>query len=98
MNLPAPVHPNPYAKYLKIILESAMQNCEESMSRAAQDIVGDNSTTTDIALSIDGSWQKRYVYNSLLGATVLISIDNGRWIIQLSAKHAVSVKKIQILP
>ena len=77
MNLPVPVHPNPYAKYLKVILESAMQNCKESMRRAAQDIVGNNSTTTGIAVSIDGTMQKRYGPNSLVGATFRMSIDNG---------------------
>ena len=29
-----------------------------------------------IAVSVDGTWQKRYGYNSLLGATFVISIEN----------------------
>ena len=28
-------------------------------------------------MSVDGTWQKRYGYNSLLGATFIISVDNG---------------------
>ena len=77
MNLPAPVTCNPYGKYLNVILKSARDNCEQSMSRAAQKLVHNNSSTTDIPVSIDGTWQKRYGHNSLLGATFLMSIDNG---------------------
>ena len=31
----------------------------------------------EIAVSCDGTWQKRYGHNSLLGATFIISTDNG---------------------
>ena len=75
MNLPAPVYPNPYHKYLKVILKSAIENCEQSMSNASKGLVKDS--TTCVPVSIDGTWQKRYGHNSLLGATFLISVDNG---------------------
>ena len=31
----------------------------------------------DVPSSIDGAWQKRYVFNSLLGVVLLLSIDTG---------------------
>ena len=61
MDLPPPIHTAPYSKYLKVIAKSAMENCEESMSRAARKLVKDETTLTGIPISIDGTWQKRYM-------------------------------------
>ena len=58
MNLPPPVHTIFYSKHLKVILKSAIDSYEESMKHAAP---------TEIAVSCDGTWEKRYVHNSLLG-------------------------------
>ena len=37
-----------------------------------------NNEVSDIAFSVDGTWQKRYGHNSLLGASIIISIENGK--------------------
>ena len=47
------------------------------MKHAAKDLVKDGTSPTEIAVSCDGTWQKRYGNHSLLGATFIISIDNG---------------------
>ena len=49
------------------------------MSCAAKTILTPqiNDGETQIAVSVDGTWQKRYGHNSLLGATFVLSIDNG---------------------
>ena len=79
MDFPAPVHGNPYSKYLKTIVKCAMENCEESLSCAAKTLVTQqiNDGGTQIAFGVDGTWQKRYGHNSLLGATFVLSIHNG---------------------
>ena len=77
MDLPPPIHTAPYSKYLKVILKSAMEACDESMKYAAQNLSHNNLSPTEVAVSIDGTWQKCYGHNSLLGATFVISIQNG---------------------
>ena len=47
------------------------------MKHAAKDLVKDGTSPNEITVSCDGTWQKRYGHNSLLGATFIISIDNG---------------------
>ena len=78
MDLPPPIHTAPYSKYLKVILKSAMETCDESMKYAAQSPSHNNLLPTEEAVSIDWTWwQKHYGHNSLLGATFVISIQNG---------------------
>ena len=47
------------------------------MNRAAESFSNNEVLPTEVAVSIDGTWQKRYGHNSLLGATFVISIYNG---------------------
>ena len=47
------------------------------MKHAAKDLVKDETSPAEIAVSCDDTWQKQYGYNSLVGATFIISIDNG---------------------
>ena len=73
-------YPNPYGKYLKTIVKCAIENCDESMRYAAKDLVDRSinvGVSTKIAVSVDGTWQKRYGHDSLLGGTFVISIENG---------------------
>ena len=37
------------------------------MKHAAADLVKGGTSPTEIAVSCDGTWEKRYVHNSLLG-------------------------------
>ena len=59
MDLPPPIHTAPYSKYLKVILKLAMEACDESMKYAAQNLSHNNLSPTEVAVSIDGTWQKR---------------------------------------
>ena len=47
------------------------------MKHGAKDLVKDGTSPTEIAVSCDGTWQKQYGNSSSLGATFIISIDNG---------------------
>ena len=52
-----------------------------------------------ISVSMDGTWQKRCGHNSLLGASFVISIDNGLVLIMISeAKHVRFAKETQMHP
>ena len=60
VDLPPPVHTAPYSKYLKVVLRSAIDNCEESIKHAAKDRVKDGTSRNEITVSYDGRWQKQY--------------------------------------
>ena len=77
MDLPPTIHTAPYSKYLKLILKSAMETCDESMKYAAQSPSHNNLSPTEEAVSTDGMWWQKHGHNSLLGATFVISIQNG---------------------
>ena len=86
MNFPPPVNEHPYNNYLKHIEKISLKNAEESMLAAGirlrkeilgPDVDDDGDTILDVPISVDGSWQKRYGFNSLLGMVFLISIDTG---------------------
>ena len=100
MDLPPPVHTAPYSKYLKVILKSSAETCDESMNRAAQSLSNNEVLPTEVAVSIDGTWQKCYGLNSLLGATYLLFpfIMVVFLIIQSNVKLVQFVKKIPIPP
>ena len=66
MDLPPPVHTAPYSKYLKVILQSAVETCDESMNRAAQSLSNNEVLPTEVAVSIDGTWQKRYEHEQFI--------------------------------
>ena len=62
--------------------KNAIENCERSLSNAAARLrklklngVDDKSIVVDVPVSVDGSWQTRYGFNSLLGMIFLMSID-----------------------
>ena len=69
--------------YIKQLSIAATKNTEESMPVAAKNlrkvIAGDVSDDdiVDVAVSVDGSWQKRYGHNSLIGVTFVIAIETG---------------------
>ena len=59
-----------------------MENSNQSLSVAAKHLrklksKGADNQIIDIPVSVDGSWQKRYGFNSLLGMIFIISIDTG---------------------
>ena len=81
LNFPQPVTEHPYNNYLNYLLTTTIQNVHNSMSKAAsrlrqQNLENDDgSTLVDVAVSVDGSWQKRHGFNSLLGMVFIISVD-----------------------
>ena len=80
-NFSQPVQKAPYSRYLKYLESEAISNCEKSLLRAGNKVrelvLRNNNTIAEIPISIDGSWQKRYGHNSLLGIVFAISIDTG---------------------
>ncbi|GFS33786.1 uncharacterized protein NPIL_90771 [Nephila pilipes] len=57
MNLPPP--PTKFTKFNNILLQAARETCEESMPEAVHEAVEENDGARDIAVAVDGSWQKR---------------------------------------
>ena len=69
------------------------------MKHAVTDLVK-GGTSLEITVSCDSTWQKRYGRNTLqLGATFIISIDNGCLLLTIlsKVKHVLCVIKILIL-
>ena len=72
LNHPEPVTENSYNRYLHLIENIAIENCEHSMKKEAQELrililngESDIGQVLDAAVSVYGSWQKRYGHNSM---------------------------------
>ena len=83
-DFPPPITEQPYQQYLKHILEKTTSECERSMlnasSKLRQNILMETyseDAIVNVPISIDGSWQKRYGFNSLLVLVLALSIDTG---------------------
>ncbi|GFT75644.1 uncharacterized protein NPIL_99571 [Nephila pilipes] len=72
MNLPPP--PTKFTKFNNILLQAARETCEESMAEAVHDAVEENEGGRDIAVAVDGSWQKRG-FSSKNGVVTVTSVD-----------------------
>ena len=91
LNLPAPVTSSSYNNILKSITEKAIDEAESSMRKSSEylqlsidkffDINETEAMNVDKALgvsvTVDGTWQKRYGFNSLLGVVFILSVDTG---------------------
>ncbi|GFT71133.1 uncharacterized protein TNCV_3001511 [Trichonephila clavipes] len=75
MNLPQP--PTRFAPYGKRILNAAKLVYEDSIQNAAKEAICENEGNKNIAVAVDGTWQKRG-YTSLNGAVTVTSIDTGK--------------------
>lgn len=80
MDLPSP--PQKFEPYNKILREAVQDCAEESMKRATEDAVNENSYSTDeckidLAVCLDGSWQRRG-NTSLNGFVSVTSFDSGK--------------------
>ncbi|GFS71575.1 uncharacterized protein NPIL_175071 [Nephila pilipes] len=60
MNLPPP--PTKFTKFNNILLQAARETCEESMAEAVEE----NDGGRDIAVAVDGSWQKRSFFRRMV--------------------------------
>ncbi|GFU67161.1 uncharacterized protein TNCV_3770931 [Trichonephila clavipes] len=75
MNLPQP--PTRFSPYGKRILNAAKLVYEDSIQNAAKEAICENEGNKNIAVAVDGTWQKRG-YTSLNGAVTVTSIDTGK--------------------
>ncbi|GFS88065.1 uncharacterized protein NPIL_264971 [Nephila pilipes] len=57
MNLPQP--PTRFAPYNKRLLNAVKLVSEETMQKATQEAVLENGSNNNIAVAVDGTWQKR---------------------------------------
>ncbi|GFW47539.1 uncharacterized protein TNCV_3177031 [Trichonephila clavipes] len=74
MNLPQP--PTRFSPYGKRILNAAKLVYEDSIQNAAKEAICENEGNKNIAVAVDGTWQKRG-YTSLNGVVTVTSIDIG---------------------
>ncbi|GFT39893.1 uncharacterized protein TNCV_3060881 [Trichonephila clavipes] len=75
MNLPQP--PTRFSPYGKRILNAAKLVYEDSIQNAAKEAICENEGNKNIALAVDGTWQK-CGYTSLNGVVTVTSIDTGK--------------------
>ncbi|GFV82097.1 uncharacterized protein TNCV_2789951 [Trichonephila clavipes] len=74
MNLPQP--PTRFSPYGKRILNAAKLVYEDLIQNAAKEAICENEGNKNIAVAVDGTWQKRG-YTSLNGVVTVTSIDTG---------------------
>ena len=84
-NFPQPVAEHPYNNYMKHVVNVSVENADKSTKDAAKRlrqlvIEGDDDghSILDVSVSVDGSWQKRHGFNSLLGMVFVISVETGQ--------------------
>ena len=77
MNIPQPITVVAYNKISDNITTAAEEVAVKSMKAGTQEAVDFNKGSTDIGVSVDGTWQRRG-YVSLNGVIVAISIDVGK--------------------
>ncbi|GFY28879.1 uncharacterized protein TNCV_4720111 [Trichonephila clavipes] len=75
MHLPQP--PTRFSPYGKRILNAAKLVYEDSIQNAAKEAICENEGNKNIAVAVDGTWQKRG-YTSLNGVVTVTSIDTGK--------------------
>ncbi|GFV21102.1 uncharacterized protein TNCV_4267351 [Trichonephila clavipes] len=75
MNLPQ--RPTRFSPYGKRILNAAKLVYEDSIQNAAKEAICENEGNKNIAVAVDGTWQKRG-YTSLNGVVTVTSIDTGK--------------------
>ena len=56
----------------------ADEHCQDSMNMTAESLRKGDDDIANISVSVDGNWQKRYGHKSLLGASFVISTENGQ--------------------
>lgn len=68
--------PSKFAFYNKVLLDSTKRVCVESMKNFVEKAVRENDGSRDLAVALDGSWQRRG-YSSLNGLVTATSITTG---------------------
>lgn len=91
MNLPPP--PTKFAKYNACLVRAAKEVCEESMNQGVQEAVVENDGNRDLAVAVDGSWQKRG-FTSKNGIVTITSVDTGKVLdVEIFSKHCTCPNK-----
>ncbi|GFV61264.1 uncharacterized protein TNCV_891111 [Trichonephila clavipes] len=94
MNLPPP--PTKFSKYSHILLQATRETCEHSMAEAVRKAVDENDGKRDLAVAVDGSWQKRG-FSSKNGLVTVTSVDTGKVIdVEVFSKHCICRTKPSI--
>ncbi|GFT45027.1 uncharacterized protein TNCV_3790221 [Trichonephila clavipes] len=94
MNLPPP--PTKFSKYNHILLQATRETCEHSMAEAVREAVDENDGKRDLAVAVDGSWQKRG-FSSKNGLVTVTSVDTGKVIdVEVFSKHCICRTKPSI--
>ncbi|GFS93086.1 uncharacterized protein NPIL_240541 [Nephila pilipes] len=95
MNLPPP--PTKFTNFNNNLLQAARETCEESMAEAVHEAVEENEGGRDIAVAVDGSWQKRG-FSSKNGVVTVTSVDTGKVIdVEILSKHCICPNKTKHL-
>ncbi|GFV39206.1 uncharacterized protein TNCV_4328121 [Trichonephila clavipes] len=95
MNLPPP--PTKFSKYNHILLQATRETCEHSMAEAVREAVDENDGKRELAVAVDGSWQKRG-FSSKNGLLTVTSVDTGKVIdVEVFSKHCICPNKTKHL-
>ncbi|GFX72843.1 uncharacterized protein TNCV_2864501 [Trichonephila clavipes] len=73
------------------------ETCEHSMAEAVREAVDENDGKRDLAVAVDGSWQKRG-FSSKNGLVTVTSVDTGKVIdVEVFSKHCICPNKTKHL-
>lgn len=75
LNLPDP--PTRFARYNTKLLDAVKEVASEVMSDAVKEACQESESGVDLAVGVDGSWQKRG-FSSLNGVVAVTSVDTGK--------------------
>ncbi|GFV35082.1 uncharacterized protein TNCV_2304341 [Trichonephila clavipes] len=88
--------PTKFSKYNHILLQATRETCEHSMAEAVREAVDENDGKRDLAVAVDGSWQKRG-FSSKNGLVTVTSVDTGKVIdVEVFSKHCICRTKPSI--
>ncbi|GFW34532.1 uncharacterized protein TNCV_3104331 [Trichonephila clavipes] len=78
-------------------LPATRETCEHSMAEAVREAVDENDGKRDLAVAVDGSWQKRG-FSSKNGLVTVTSVDTGKVIdVEVFSKHCICPNKTKHL-
>lgn len=86
LNLPKPVTSKNYNNTLKLLSQHSVAEADSSMQNSVaylKEVMQKDGEAADadrcyhVSVTLDGTWQKRYGFNSLLGVVFLISVLTG---------------------
>ncbi|GFV35138.1 uncharacterized protein TNCV_4635231 [Trichonephila clavipes] len=82
---------------LRAVGKATRETCEHSMAEAVREAVDENDGKRDLAVAVDGSWQKRG-FSSKNGLVTVTSVDTGKVIdVEVFSKHCICPNKTKHL-